>query len=151
MLSDVTAVWNKFMEVNFLIRPRSINYEAVYVIFSPSSCLFLIMLYLTTLSPAQTKRRITGWLMNNNWKGYGKMSCPNLRYCPDICLKGLRKTNKTCQDSQSLVRDFKQRPAKSHSFLSSFRWSCGSSGSIVSDSGLDDRGSIPDRGRGFFF
>jgi hypothetical protein len=27
----------------------------------------------------------------------------------------------------------------------------GSSGSIVSDYGLDDRGSIPDRGRGFFF
>jgi hypothetical protein len=25
------------------------------------------------------------------------------------------------------------------------------SGSIVSDYGLDDRGSIPDRGRGFFF
>jgi hypothetical protein len=30
-------------------------------------------------------------------------------------------------------------------------WSCGSSGSIVSDYELDDRGSIPDRGRGFFF
>jgi hypothetical protein len=27
----------------------------------------------------------------------------------------------------------------------------GSSGSIVSDYGLDDRGSIPDRGRGFLF
>jgi hypothetical protein len=27
----------------------------------------------------------------------------------------------------------------------------GSSGSIVSDYGLDDRSSIPDRGRGFFF
>jgi hypothetical protein len=27
----------------------------------------------------------------------------------------------------------------------------GSSGSIVSDYGLDDRGSIPDKGRGFFF
>jgi hypothetical protein len=27
----------------------------------------------------------------------------------------------------------------------------GSSGSIVSDYGLDDRCSIPDRGRGFFF
>jgi hypothetical protein len=27
----------------------------------------------------------------------------------------------------------------------------GSSGSIVSDYGLDNRGSIPDRGRGFFF
>jgi hypothetical protein len=27
----------------------------------------------------------------------------------------------------------------------------GSSGSIMSDYGLDDRGSIPDRGRGFFF
>jgi hypothetical protein len=30
-------------------------------------------------------------------------------------------------------------------------WSRGSSCSIVSDYGLDDRGSIPDRGRGFFF
>jgi hypothetical protein len=30
-------------------------------------------------------------------------------------------------------------------------WSRGSSGSIVSDYGLDDRGSIPDGGRGFFF
>jgi hypothetical protein len=30
-------------------------------------------------------------------------------------------------------------------------WSRGSSGSIVSDYGLDDRGSIPDRGREFFF
>jgi hypothetical protein len=29
------------------------------------------------------------------------------------------------------------------------KWSHGSSGSIVSDYGLDDRGSIPDRGRGF--
>jgi hypothetical protein len=29
-------------------------------------------------------------------------------------------------------------------------YKCGSSGSIVSDYGLDDRGSIPDRGRGFF-
>jgi hypothetical protein len=27
----------------------------------------------------------------------------------------------------------------------------GSSGSIVSDYGLDDRGSIPDKGRGFYF
>jgi hypothetical protein len=31
------------------------------------------------------------------------------------------------------------------------RWSRGSSVSIVSDYGLDDRGSISDRGRGFFF
>jgi hypothetical protein len=31
------------------------------------------------------------------------------------------------------------------------RESCSSSGSIVSDYGLDDQGSIPDRGRGFFF
>jgi hypothetical protein len=30
-------------------------------------------------------------------------------------------------------------------------WSRGSSVSIVSDYGLYDRGSIPDRGRGFFF
>jgi hypothetical protein len=30
------------------------------------------------------------------------------------------------------------------------RWSRGSSGSRVSDYGLDDRGSIPDRGRGIF-
>jgi hypothetical protein len=30
------------------------------------------------------------------------------------------------------------------------RWSRSSSGSTVSDYGLDDRGSIPDRGRGFF-
>jgi hypothetical protein len=29
--------------------------------------------------------------------------------------------------------------------------SLGSSGSIVSDYGLDDQSSIPDRGRGFFF
>jgi hypothetical protein len=30
-------------------------------------------------------------------------------------------------------------------------WTRGSSGSTVSDYGLDDRGSIPDRDRGFFF
>jgi hypothetical protein len=30
-------------------------------------------------------------------------------------------------------------------------WSRGNSVSIVSDYGLDDRGSIPDKGRGFFF
>jgi hypothetical protein len=30
------------------------------------------------------------------------------------------------------------------------KWSRGSSVSIVSDYGLDDRGSIPDRGTGFF-
>jgi hypothetical protein len=35
--------------------------------------------------------------------------------------------------------------------LHNLHWSRGSSGSIVSDYGLDDRGSIPDRGRGFFF
>jgi hypothetical protein len=29
-------------------------------------------------------------------------------------------------------------------------WSRGSSVNILSDYGLDDRGSIPDRGRGFF-
>jgi hypothetical protein len=39
----------------------------------------------------------------------------------------------------------------SHDILSCFGFSCSSSGSIVSDYGLDDRGSIPDRGRGFFF
>jgi hypothetical protein len=35
-------------------------------------------------------------------------------------------------------------------YVRGFR-SRGSSGSIVSDYGLDDRGSIPHRGRGFFF
>jgi hypothetical protein len=29
-------------------------------------------------------------------KGCGKKQfCPNLRYCPDICLKGLKKITKT--------------------------------------------------------
>jgi hypothetical protein len=32
-----------------------------------------------------------------------------------------------------------------------YLWSRGSSGNIVSDYGLNDRGSIPVRGRGFFF
>jgi hypothetical protein len=36
-------------------------------------------------------------------------------------------------------------------FLLQVQGSQGSSVSIVSDYGLDDRGSIPDRGRGFFF
>jgi hypothetical protein len=31
------------------------------------------------------------------------------------------------------------------------KYSWGSSAGIVSDYGLNDRGSIPDRGRGFFF
>jgi hypothetical protein len=31
-----------------------------------------------------------------------------------------------------------------------YNWSRGSSGSILSDYGLDDRGSIPGRGNGFF-
>jgi hypothetical protein len=35
--------------------------------------------------------------------------------------------------------------------LSDIFLSRGSSVSIVTDYGLDDRGSIPDRGRGFFF
>jgi hypothetical protein len=40
-----------------------------------------------------------------------------------------------------------------HYFLSTLTFciSRGSSGSIVSDYGLDDRGLIPDKGRGFFF
>jgi hypothetical protein len=32
-----------------------------------------------------------------------------------------------------------------------YSWSRGISGSVVSDYGLDDRGSIPDKGRGIFF
>jgi hypothetical protein len=32
-----------------------------------------------------------------------------------------------------------------------FKVDAGNKFSIVSDYGLDDRGSIPDRGRGFFF
>jgi hypothetical protein len=36
-------------------------------------------------------------------------------------------------------------------FLCRTWWSRGSSGSIVSDYGLDNRGSIPSRGKGFLF
>jgi hypothetical protein len=46
-----------------------------------------------------------------------------------------------------------QTSALQYSFFMgiSFSRSWGSSVSIVADYGLDDRGSIPDRGRGFFF
>jgi hypothetical protein len=42
-----------------------------------------------------------------SWKGYGrKLSWPNLRYYPGICLEGLRKTKKNLsQDSRSPGRD----------------------------------------------
>jgi hypothetical protein len=42
-----------------------------------------------------------------NWKGCGRHgSWPNLRYYPDICLEGLRKTmNSLSQDSRSPVWD----------------------------------------------
>jgi hypothetical protein len=43
-----------------------------------------------------------------------------------------------------------QIPVAEKGFLL-FLESRGSSGSIMSDYGLDDRGSIPDRVRGFFF
>jgi hypothetical protein len=43
------------------------------------------------------------------------------------------------------------KPAWIYRWLLSIYRSRGSSGSIVSDNGLDDRGSIPDKGRGFFF
>jgi hypothetical protein len=59
-------------------------------------------------------------------------------------------------DSPSLMSSRVQRFFARKSVFSFFRsflytWSRGSSGSIVSDYGLDDRGSIPDRGGGFFF
>jgi hypothetical protein len=43
-----------------------------------------------------------------------------------------------------------EQPIYQFSFSVPIYWSRGSSVSIVSDYGLDDRGSIPDRGRGFF-
>jgi hypothetical protein len=47
-----------------------------------------------------------------NSKGYGKKrSWPNLRYCPGICLDGLRKTTKKLsQDSKSVGRDLNPGP-----------------------------------------
>jgi hypothetical protein len=48
-----------------------------------------------------------------NWKGYGrKWSWANLGYYPRICLEGLRKTTKSCQDSQSLDQDLNLGPPK---------------------------------------
>jgi hypothetical protein len=40
---------------------------------------------------------------------------------------------------------------RTYDFLHNIIWGWGSSVSIVTDYGLDDRGSIPDRGRGFSF
>jgi hypothetical protein len=51
-------------------------------------------------------------------------------------LHGLRPLAATTQNHSEAKYDYRSR---------------GSSVSIVSDYGLDDRGSIPDRGSGFFF
>jgi hypothetical protein len=41
-----------------------------------------------------------------NWKECGwKRPWPNIIYCTGICLDGLRKTTKTCQNSRSPDRD----------------------------------------------
>jgi hypothetical protein len=47
-----------------------------------------------------------------NLKGYGtKLSWPNLRYYPAICLEGLKKTMKTLsQDKRSSGRDLESGP-----------------------------------------
>jgi hypothetical protein len=44
-----------------------------------------------------------------------------------------------------------ENPLLKHIACFNIRGSRGSSVSIVSDYGLDDQGSIPDRGRGFLF
>jgi hypothetical protein len=56
-------------------------------------------------------RRIKGWYVNDELER--KRSWPNLRYCPDIRLKGLRKTTKKLiQDSRSPNRDLNPGPPK---------------------------------------
>jgi hypothetical protein len=44
-----------------------------------------------------------------NWKEYGrKLSWPNLRYYPGICLEGLKKTKNLSEESQYPGRDLKK-------------------------------------------
>jgi hypothetical protein len=46
-----------------------------------------------------------------NFKGCGRRrSWPNLRYYPDICLEGLRKTTKLSQNSRALARNMNLGP-----------------------------------------
>jgi hypothetical protein len=48
-----------------------------------------------------------------NWKGYGrKRWWLNLRYCPGICVKGLRKTTKNLRINRSLGRDLNPGPTE---------------------------------------
>jgi hypothetical protein len=46
--------------------------------------------------------------MNTDLEEHGrKRPWPNLKQYPSICLRGLRKTTKNCQDTQSSGRDLK--------------------------------------------
>jgi hypothetical protein len=68
------------------------------------------------------------------------------------------RTDRHCEDNRrifAIIRCKKRQKASIPVTIRikncTFYWSRGSSVSIVSDYGLDDRRSIPDRGRGFFF
>jgi hypothetical protein len=85
--------------------------------------LYLFVVYLTTLSVAQTiHRRMIRWLWMIHWKGYRRW--PNLRCSPGICLKELRKTTINLgQYIRSPGRDFNPRlPQYDAAVLTSRLW-----------------------------
>jgi hypothetical protein len=86
--------------------------------------LYLLVVYLTTLSVGQTTHLRMIWL--TKWKAYGKSeSCSNLRHCPVICLEGLKKITRNLSSyySKKLCRYVMQAPRgrrySSYSFLTS--------------------------------
>jgi hypothetical protein len=72
-----------------------------------------ISVYLTTFSVAKINS-VEWWddKWIKNWKeSWRKRPWPNLRYCPGICLQGLRKTTRNLnQDSRSPQRDLNPGP-----------------------------------------
>lgn len=53
---------------------------------------------------------LSGCQQNNNWKGRGRNQLwPNLRYCPIICLEGLRKKPWKTSDIVSIMAKIRTR------------------------------------------
>jgi hypothetical protein len=75
-------------------------------------------------------------VLNNYRFTSNKFGCPTRNTCSLVS-----------ESSKYLIRNFNWQFAS----RTRHRWSRGSSVSIVSDYGLDDRGLIPDRCRGVFF
>jgi hypothetical protein len=70
--------------------------------------------------------------------------------CKDICNVHMKSKQIKCQTATTKAHSCASPFQRFLNFIPLYMMEPGSSGSIVSDYGLGDRGSIPGRGKGFF-